>query len=114
MRVVSAEQEKYNGHAQEEFFGRRVLVAIVDLFPHVQIIICASVELEWYASDPVEHEIGPKHVDDVGESPRYLLRHARNYVEEDLEANDEDEVYGPGTYFTGLCQLWQTWFGGGF
>jgi len=114
MRVVSAEQEKYNGHAQEEFFGRRVLVAIVDLFPHVQIIICASVELEWYASDPVEHEIGPKHVDDVGESPRYLLRHARNYVEEDLEANDEDEVYGPGTYCTGLCQLWQTWFGGGF
>lgn len=51
----------------------------------------------------MEHEIGPKHVDDVGESPRYLLRHARNYVEEDLEANDEDEVYGPGTYYTGLC-----------
>ena len=55
----------------------------------------------------MEHEIGPKHVDDVGESPRYLLRHARNYVEEDLEANDENEVYGPGTYCTGLCQFWQ-------
>lgn len=51
----------------------------------------------------MEHEIGPKHVDDVGESPRYLLRYAGNYVEEDLEANDEDEVYGPGTYYTGLC-----------
>jgi hypothetical protein len=51
----------------------------------------------------VEHEIGPKHVDDVGESPRYLLRHTRNYVEENFEADDEDEVYGPGTYCTGLC-----------
>jgi hypothetical protein len=71
------------------------------LFPHVQIIICASVELERHASDPVEHEIGPKHVDDVGESPRYLLRYAGNYVEEDLEANDEDKVYSPGPYYTG-------------
>ena len=71
------------------------------MFPHVQIIICASVELERHASDPVEHEIGPKHVDDVGESPRYLLRYAGNYVEEDLEANDEDKVYSPGPYYTG-------------
>ena len=55
MRVVSTEKEKHNWYAQEEFFSRRVLVTIVDLLPHVQIVVCPSIELEWYASDPVKH-----------------------------------------------------------
>jgi hypothetical protein len=69
MRVVSAKKEKHNWYAQEELFSRRVLVAIVDLLPHVQVVVCASVELEWHASDPMEHEIGPEHVDDVSQCP---------------------------------------------
>jgi hypothetical protein len=69
MRVVSTKKEKHDWYAQEELFSRRILVAIVDLLPHVQIVVCASVELERYASDPMEHEIGPEHVDDIGKSP---------------------------------------------
>lgn len=69
MRVVSTEKEKHNWYAQEELFSRRVLVTIVDLLPHVQIVVRPSIELEWYASDPVKHQIGPEHVDDVGECP---------------------------------------------
>ena len=57
VRVVSAEEEEHNWYAQEELFSRRVLVAIVDLLPHVQIVVCASVELERHASDPMKHEI---------------------------------------------------------
>jgi hypothetical protein len=107
MRVVSTEKEKHNGYAQKELFGWRILVAIVDLLPHVQIVVCASVKLEWYASDPVEHEIGSEHVDDIGEGPRNLLRDARDYVEENLEAGNEDEVNCPGTYHIAQCQFCQ-------
>ena len=97
MRIMSTEKKKHDRYAQKELFSRRVLIAIVDLFPHVQVVICASVEFKRYASDPVEHQIGPEHVDDVCECPRHLLRHTRDYVEQDLEPKDEDEVDRPGT-----------------
>ena len=107
MRVMRTEKEKHNGHAQKELFGWRVLVAVVDLLPHVEIVVCASVKLERHASDPVEHEVGSEHVDDIGEGPRHLLRHARHYIKENLEASNQDEVDCPGTYCIALRQFCQ-------
>ena len=73
MGVVGAEEEEYNGHTKQELLGRGILVAIVDLLPHIEIVIGASVELERNAPHPVEHEEGAEHVADVGEGPRSLL-----------------------------------------
>jgi len=67
--VVGAEKKQENGYAQQEFLSWRVLISVVDLFPHVQVVVGAGVELEWYASNPMKHEIGAKHVDYVGEGP---------------------------------------------
>lgn len=69
MRIVGAEEEQDYGDAQKELFGRRVLVSIVDLLPHVEVIIGSSVELERYSANPVEHEEGAEHVGNVGECP---------------------------------------------
>lgn len=55
MGIVGAEQEEQYGHAQEEFLGGGVLVAVVDLLPHVQVIVGSGVKLEGDAADVVEH-----------------------------------------------------------
>lgn len=98
MCIVSAEKEQGDGHTQEEFLCRGILVAVVNLLPHVQVVICASIEFERHASHVVEHEVGSKHVADVGERPRDFLSDAWYDIEENLEGDDEDEVNGPGTY----------------
>lgn len=97
MGVVGAEKEEHNGHAEQELLGRSVLVPVVDLFPHVEVIVGTRVELERDAPHPMEHKEGAEHVADVGQGPRGLLRDARDDVVEDLEGGNEDEVDGPGT-----------------
>lgn len=97
VRVVGAEEEQDNGHAEEEFLRRSILVAIVDLLPHVQVVVCTRIEFEWDTPHPVEHQEGTKHVGDVGESPRHLLRDAWNNIVEDLEGDDENEMDCPGS-----------------
>ena len=92
---MCAQQEQDDWHAQQELLGRGVLVAVVDLLPHVQIVVCAGVELERDSSYPVEHEKRPEHVRDVGQRPRCFLGDARDDVVEDLEGDDEDKVDGP-------------------
>lgn len=69
MRVVGAEKKQDNRNTQKEFFGRRILISVVDLFPHIQVIIGSSVEFERYAPNPVEHEERAEHVGNVGECP---------------------------------------------
>lgn len=95
--VVGTEEEEHNGHAEQELLGRSVLVPVVDLLPHVEVIVGTRVELERDAPHIMEHEEGAEHVADVGQGPRGLLRDARDDVVEDLESGDEDEVDGPGT-----------------
>ena len=95
--IVGAQQKQHDRYRQQKFLGRRVLISIVDLLPHVQIVICSSIELEGYASDVMKHEVGAGHVGDVGQSPRDLLCYAGDDVEEDLEADNENRVYSPGT-----------------
>lgn len=69
MGVVGAEQEEYDGDAGQKLLGRGILSAIVDLLPHVEVVIGSRVELEGYAADIVEHEVGSKHVRNIGQGP---------------------------------------------
>jgi hypothetical protein len=62
MSVVRAQEKQHYWYAEKEFFCRGVLSSIIDLFPHVQIVVRTSIEFEGYSSDPVEHKEGAKHV----------------------------------------------------
>ena len=97
IRVVGAEQEQHDGHAEQKLLGGGVLIPVVDLLPHVEVVVGARVEVEGHAAHPVEHEVGAAGIADVGEEPRGLLRDARHDVEEELEGCDEHDVDGPGT-----------------
>lgn len=96
--VMSADEEEHDGHAQQELLGWSVLVTVVNLLPHVQVVVCAGVEVEGHAAHPVKHEVAAKHVRDVGQGPGCFLRHTGDDVKEDLEADDEDEVDDPGAF----------------
>jgi hypothetical protein len=73
MGIVGAKKEKYNRYAEKELFRGCVLGSIIDLLPHVEVIISASIELEWYPSHPVEHKEGAEHVGDVCQCPGGFL-----------------------------------------
>lgn len=96
MREVRAQQEhQYRDHEQE-LLRWRVLVPVVDLLPHVEVVVGAGVELEGYAAHPVEHEEGGAHVGYVDEGPGCFLGDARDAVEEEFEEDDADAVDCPG------------------
>ena len=97
MGVVRAQQEQDDWHAEQEFLCRRVLIAIINLFPHVQIVVSPCVEFKRHSSNPVEHQIGSEHVGYVRQRPRDFLSNARYDVEHDLQADDQDEVNCPGS-----------------
>lgn len=92
---MRAEEEQHDWYSQQKLLRWCILIAIIDLFPHIQIVISSAVELEWYSPHPMEHQIGAGHVCDVRERPRRLLRNAWNYVEENLQGNDDYDVNGP-------------------
>lgn len=96
--VVGAEEEENDGNAEEKFLGGGVLSAVVDLFPHVEVVEGAAVEFERDAANVVKHEIGAKHVCHVGQRPRRFLRDAGNDVVEDFEAGYQDDVDGPSPW----------------
>lgn len=95
---MRAHKEEADGDAQEVFLGRGELLAIIHLFPHVEVVVCSGIELERDASDPVEHQIRPEHVRDVGEEPRGVALDARDNAVENFESDDEDDMDHPGTY----------------
>lgn len=65
MCVVGAKEKKYYRNTQKEFLRWCVLISIVDLFPHVQIIVGPSIEFERHASNIVKHKVRAKHVGDI-------------------------------------------------
>lgn len=69
MGVMCTEEEEDDGDAEQELLRRCILIPIVDLLPHVQIIISTGVEFKRDAPHPVEHEERAKHVADVGKGP---------------------------------------------
>ena len=94
--VVGADEEEQDGHAEQELLGGGVLGAVVDLLPHVEVVVGPRVEVEGHALHVVEHEVRAGHVGDVGHGPRRLLRHAGHRVVHDLEQRDQHEVDEPG------------------
>lgn len=98
MRVVSADKEQCDWHTKKEFLGRCVLCPVIDLLPHVEVVKGAAVEIERNAADMVEHDVGAKHVGHVGKGPRRLLRDTRNGVKDNLGAENQDKMNGPGTF----------------
>ena len=85
---MRADQEQANRTRQQELLRRRVLVLVVDLLPHVEVVVGAGVELEGDAAHVVEHEVGGEHVGGVGQRPGGLLRDAGDDVVEDFEEED--------------------------
>jgi len=73
MSVVRTKQKQHYWHAEEELFRRGVLGAIVDLLPHVQIIVSSCIKFKRYSSNPVEHEEGAEHVGYIRQGPRRFL-----------------------------------------
>ena len=69
MSVVSTKQEKNNRNAKKEFFGWCVLITVVYLFPHIQVVVGPCIELKRNSLHVVKHQVGPKHVGDIGQSP---------------------------------------------
>lgn len=67
--IMCAEEKETNGYAEEELLRGGILVSIVDLLPHVEVVVRAGVEFKWDAPHPVEHEERTEHVADVGERP---------------------------------------------
>lgn len=95
MGVVGADEEEDDGDSEQELLGRRVLVAVVNLLPEIEIVVGAGVEIKGYAAHPVEHDVRAKHVRDVCRRPACLLRQRRNDVVQDLEQYDDDKVNDP-------------------
>jgi hypothetical protein len=95
VRIMGAEEEQHYWHAEEKLFGWSVLGAIVDLFPHVQVIESSAIEFEGHATNVVEHEIRAEHVGDVCQRPRGLLRDTWDHIVKDLKARYQDNVDGP-------------------
>lgn len=62
MRVVGADEKENDWNAEQKLFGGGILVAAVDLLPHVQVVVSSGVELKGHTSHPVEHEKGASHV----------------------------------------------------
>lgn len=66
---MGADKEEHDGNTEKKLLGWGVLITVVDLLPHVEIIVSPGVELERNAPHPVKHEEGAKHITDVGQSP---------------------------------------------
>lgn len=98
MSVMCAEQEEYNGNREEEFLRWRVLVPIIDLFPHIQVVVGTRIEVERNTSYVMKHKVRPEHVADVRKRPRGLLRYTGYDVPKDLQSYNEDDVDGPSSY----------------
>lgn len=82
--VVGRDKKEADWDAQEKLFCGSVLVAIVDLFPHGQVIISAGIEFKGYSGNVVEHYVAANDIGDVCESPAEFLSDAGNEVINDF------------------------------
>lgn len=69
MREMGTEQEHQDGYHKQELLCWGVLIPVVDLFPHVQVVVGSGVEFERDSPHPVKHQEGGGHVGDVDERP---------------------------------------------
>lgn len=57
MRIMCAEKKEDDRNAEQELLCRCVLIPVIDLLPHVEIIVSSCIEFKRYASDIVKHQI---------------------------------------------------------
>ena len=95
--IVGADKEQHNGDTEKELLGRGILVTVVDLLPHVEVVIGTRVEVKGDTADIVEHEVGAGHVREIDEGPGCFLGHAWDDIKQDLAEEDEDKVDSPCT-----------------
>lgn len=66
---MRADQKQDNRHRHQVLLCRCVLVSVVDLLPHVEVVICPSIEVKWDAAYPMEHEVRGGHICEVCQGP---------------------------------------------
>lgn len=94
--VVGGYQEQADWDTQQKLLHRGELGTVIDLFPHVQVVERAVVEVKWRAFNLVEHYIGTNDVGHVGQGPAHLVAENRHQVVKDLQHHDHDDVDDPG------------------
>ena len=55
--VMRAQQKQHDRYCQEKLLRGGILVTIVDLLPHVEVVVCSGVELEGYTTHPMKHKV---------------------------------------------------------
>lgn len=88
MGIVCAEKKKDDRDTEEKLLRRCVLIAIVDLLPHIQVVIGARIEFERNPLNVVEHEVRSEHVGYVGQRPGCFLRDTGDDVVKYFENGD--------------------------
>lgn len=66
---MGGEKEKTDRYAEQELLCWCILISIIDLLPHVEVVVSTGIEFERDAPHPVKHDKRAEHVTDVGESP---------------------------------------------
>ena len=66
---MSTQEEKHNRDTEKELFRGGILVSVVDLFPHIQVIVSSRIEFKRHPPNPMKHEKRAEHVGNVGERP---------------------------------------------
>ncbi len=69
MREMGTEQEHQDRDHEQELFRRCVLIPVINLLPHVQVVVSSGIELKRDTPDPVKHQERGAHVGDVDKSP---------------------------------------------
>lgn len=69
MGIMCAEKKQDDRDTEEKFLCRCVLIAVVNLLPHVQVVVGTRIELKGDPLNIVEHEVRSKHVGYVGQRP---------------------------------------------
>ena len=57
MCVVCTQKEEYDRNTQKKFFGWSILVSVVDLLPHIQVVVGSGIEFKGDTSHIVEHQV---------------------------------------------------------
>lgn len=84
-RIMCTDKKQYDGHENEKFAGWGVEHTVVDLFPHREIVVSATIEVERSTLHEMEHDVGAYHICGIGEGPGPLVSDPWQQVEKALE-----------------------------
>lgn len=94
---MCAEQEQANGYSQQKLLRGCILILVVNLLPHVEVVVGTGIELEGDAANVVKHQVRGEHVGGVGEGPGGFLRDGWYDVVQDFQESNENWMDEPST-----------------